>query len=271
MTEILVLGATGKTGSRVVPRLHALGHTVRAASRSGATRFDWAERATWAPALAGAEAVYMVPTETLGLPERADFVARAEEAGVRRIVQMSVRGIDHDGIPPTERAVRDSGLEWTVLRPCWFAQNFADPGLFLPELLAGELTTPAGDGREPFIDAEDIADVAVAALTGPGHAGATYELSGAELMTFQEALSLIGEAAGREIRHRHIARADYVAGLVAAGGAADDAESFAGFLDGIRRGEDDYVSDGVERALGRAPRSFRDYVSATAARGVWSR
>ncbi|MFE0044832.1 NmrA family NAD(P)-binding protein [Streptomyces albireticuli] len=270
MTEILVLGASGKTGSRVLTRLTSLGHSVRAASRSGATRFDWADRTTWAPALAGVEAVYIVPTETLGLPERADFVAAAKEAGVRRLVQLSVRGIDEDGVPPTEAAVRESGLEWTILRPCWFAQNFAAADFFLPEVLAGEVSTPAGDGREPFIDAEDIADVAVAALTADGHDGRTYELSGPETLSFAEALALIGEAAGRDVRHRHVPPAVYVENLTGAGIPRDDAEAVAGFLDGIGEGADDFLSDGVRQALGREPRSFRDYVRATAATGVWS-
>ncbi|MGK5732194.1 NAD(P)H-binding protein [Streptomyces sp. URMC 124] len=271
MTQILVLGATGKTGSRLVPRLQALGHTVRSASRSSATRFDWTDRSTWDPALSGAEAVYFVPTETLGLPERAELVDRAKAAGVRRIVQLSVRGLDADGgVPETEAAVRQSGLEWTMLRPCWFSQDFAAPDFFLPAVLAGELTTPAGDGREPFVDVDDIADVAAAALTGDGHAGKAYDLSGPRALTFAEALAVIGDAVGRELRHRHQDPAAYVAAQVAAGHAVADAEAVASFLDGIRRGEDDYVSTGVQEALGRAPRPFEEYVRATAPTGVWN-
>ncbi|PSJ28483.1 NAD(P)-dependent oxidoreductase [Streptosporangium nondiastaticum] len=276
MTQILVLGATGKTGSRVVPRLTSLGHTVRSASRSAGTRsagirFDWTDRSTWDPALAGAEAVYFVPTETLGLPERAELVDRAKAAGVRRIVQLSVRGLDAEGgVPETEAAVRESGLEWTMLRPCWFSQDFSAPDFFLPAVLAGELATPAGDGREPFVDVEDIADVAAAALTDARHAGRTYELSGPRALSFAEALTLIGTAVGRELRHRHQDPAAYAAAQVASGHAAADAEAIAAFLDGIRRGEDDYVSTGVQEALGRAPRSFEEYVRATAPTGVWN-
>ncbi|WP_329585001.1 NAD(P)H-binding protein [Streptomyces sp. NBC_01005] len=271
MTQILVLGATGKTGSRIVPRLKSHGHSVRSASRSTETRFDWADRSTWDRALAGAEAVYFVPTETLGLPERAELVDRAKAAGVRRIVQLSVRGLDADGgIPETEAAVRESGLEWTILRPCWFSQDFSAPDFFLPAVLGGELATPAGDGREPFVDVEDIADVAVAALTDDGHAGRAYELSGPRALTFTEALAVIGTAIGRELHHRHQDPAAYVAAQVAAGHHAVDAEAVAAFLDGIRRGEDDYISTGVQEALGRAPRSFEDYVRTAAPTGVWN-
>ncbi|MQS34078.1 NAD(P)H-binding protein [Streptomyces katsurahamanus] len=274
MTEILVLGSTGKTGSRVAPRLQALGHTVRSASRTaagpGAVRFDWADPVTWDPALAGVQAVYFVPTETLGLPERAAFVDRAKAAGVQRIVQLSVRGIDADGgVPDTESAVRASGLEWTMLRPCWFSQDFDAPDFFLAEVRGGALATPAGDGREPFIDADDIADAAVAALTGAGHAGKVYELSGPRALTFAEALALIGEATGRELVHRHRDPVAYAADLVGAGYSAADAEAIAAFMDGIGRGEDDYLSTGVQECLGRAPRPFEEYVRETAATGVW--
>lgn len=270
MTEILVIGATGKTGAPLVPRLRALGHTVRAASRSGETRFDWSDRSGWDAALSGVQAVYLVPTETLGLPERAEFVARAKAAGVQRLVQLSVRGIDEDGTHPTEAAVRNSGLEWTILRPSWFSQDFAAADFFLPGVLAGEVRTPAGDGREPFIDAEDIAEVALAVLTGDGHHGQTYDLSGPRALSITEAVELISKATGRSIVHRHQTEAEYAADLLAAGLTQDDADSVAGFLGQVGRGADDYVSDGVERVLGRAPRTFEEYVTTAAAKGTWT-
>ncbi|MFC5724525.1 NAD(P)H-binding protein [Streptomyces gamaensis] len=271
MTEILVTGATGKTGSRVVPRLKELGHSVRAASRSSATPFDWADPSTWQPALTGAEAVYFVPTELLGLSERAAFVDEARKAGVRRIVQLSVRGLDTDGtVPGTEAAVRDSGLEWTMLRPCWFAQDFAAPDFFLSGVRSGDLKTPAGDGREPFIDAEDIADVAVAALTRPVHVGKAYDLSGPRSLTFTEALTIIGTATGRTLHHQYQHPDDYTRDQIAHGHPADEAAAIAAFLDQIRQGKDDYVSTGVEDVLGRAARTFEDYVKTTAATGIWT-
>ncbi|MFF2526823.1 NAD(P)H-binding protein [Streptomyces liangshanensis] len=270
MTEILVLGATGKTGAPLVRRLRALGHTVRAASRTGGTRFDWFDPSTWDPALSGAEAVYVVPTETLGLPERAAFVDRAKAAGVRRLVQLSVRGIDEDGTHPTESAVRGSGLEWTILRPCWFSQDFAAPDFFLAGVLAGEVRTPAGEGREPFIDAEDIAEVALTALTGDGHHGRTYDLSGPRALSFTQAVELIGTATGRPVTHHHRTEAEHAADLIAAGHTQDDAVAVAGFLAQIGEGADDYVSDGVERVLGRAPRSFEEYVTRAAENGTWA-
>jgi uncharacterized protein YbjT (DUF2867 family) len=269
--EILVLGASGKTGRLVAERLTALGHSVRAASRSSAIRFDWDDTSTWTPALAGVDAVFFVPTETLGLAERTAFVDQAKAAGVRRIVQLSVRGVAPEGgFHPTEEAVTRSGLEWTLLRPCWFNQDFAAPDFFLTEVLAGELATPAGEGREPFIDAADIAAVAVAALTEEGHAGRAYDLSGPEALTFAEALDVIGAATGRTLRHRHIGGAEYREVLIAAGASADDARSIADFLEGVAKGTDAYLSTGVQEVLGREPRTFESYVRATAPTGVWT-
>ncbi len=270
MTNILVIGATGKTGALLVPRLRALGHTVRAASRSGETLFDWSDRSTWDPAVSGVQAVYIVPTETLGLPERSEFVARAKAAGAQRLVQLSVRGIDEDCSHATETAVRGSGLEWTILRPSWFSQDFAAVDFFLPGVLEGEVRTPAGDGREPFIDAEDIADVAAEVLTADGHHGQTYNLSGPRALSITEALQLISNATGRSITHSHQTEAEYAAELVKAGLEQDDADSVANFLGQVSQGSDDYISDGVIRVLGRAPRTFEDYVAAAAGEGVWT-
>ncbi|MFG2006085.1 NAD(P)H-binding protein [Spirillospora sp. NPDC048911] len=272
MTEstILVLGARGKTGRRVVARLGDLGRTVRAASRT--TGFDLADRATWNAALEGAAAVYLVPmNEQVDQSVVAEFVDAAAEAGVRRIVLLSARGVAGEVQPAqeqAERAVRESGVAWTILRPAWFAQNFSED-FFLDPLLSGELAIPAGEGREPFIDAEDIADVAAAALTGEGHTGQIYELSGPEPLSFRTAVEMIAEASGREIRYTPVQVPDFVATLTSVGLPGEAAEFLAGLLDGISHGTGDHVSDGVQRALGREPRPFADYVKSAAASGAW--
>ncbi|MGB8943978.1 MAG: NAD(P)H-binding protein [Streptomyces sp.] len=165
---ILVLGATGKTGRRLVPLLRDAGHTVRAASRSGETRFDWNDRSTWAPVLEGVTALYLV-----GPPEPepiADFVDTAVAAGVRRFVVLSGRGVEvfKDSFEPSmaeaERVVRAADVDWTVIRPNNFSQNF-DEDIFATALLEGRLALPVGDVPEPFIDVEDIVEVAAALLT----------------------------------------------------------------------------------------------------------
>ncbi|GAA0450199.1 NAD(P)H-binding protein [Streptomyces sp. NPDC046215] len=270
----LVLGGTGKTGRRVVARLQEAGHEVRAAARGGATRFDWQDESTWTAALTGARAVYVIPPT---LPSQArqvvpQFVKRAVSAGVRRLVLLSARGIDAAGdekLLTSERAVQESGAEWTIVRPTWFAQNFSE-AFFLPQILEGVLAVPAGDGKEPFVDAEDIADVVAAALTGSGHNGKIYELSGPEALSFAEAAARIGAAAGREIRFIDLEGEAFVQGSVAAGVPEEHAGILLGLFTAIRNGWDAHLSTGVQDALGREPRDFDTYVRGSAETGVWA-
>ncbi|WP_158850158.1 fumarylacetoacetate hydrolase family protein [Saccharothrix deserti] len=168
--KILVTGATGKTGRRVVRLLEERGVPVRAVSRSGPSRFDWADPTTWEPALRDVTAVYLVVAD-LGSPWATEavtaFTRQAAAAGVRRAVLLSVPGdgggLEQESVLAAERAPAEAGLEWTVLRLRWFFQNFSED--FLRDaVMSGELRLPAGDGEEAFIDAEDIAEVAVAAL-----------------------------------------------------------------------------------------------------------
>ena len=168
----LVLAATGKTGRRVADRLEAQGRPVRRGSRSAAIPFDWDDATTWAPALEGVEAAYVVYIPDLAVPAAPPairaFTELALEAGVRRLVLLSGRG--EEEAQRCERIVQESGLDWTIVRASWFAQNFSE-GAFHDLVLAGEVALPAGDVQEPFIDVDDIADVVVAALTEYGHVG----------------------------------------------------------------------------------------------------
>ncbi|MFD0355247.1 SDR family oxidoreductase [Streptomyces sp. NPDC127110] len=270
---ILITGGTGKIGSRVASRLRAQGARVRIASRSGETPFDWHDRTTWDAALDGVKTVFVVPLDGAVLTR--PFVERAQQLGIERVVLMSGRGVDAPGADesdPThadgEDAVRGSGIAWTILRPAWFAQNFSE-GMFLDAVLAGELRLPAGQGASAFVDADDIAEVAAAALTQDGHAGQTYELSGPRALTFTEAAAEISEATGRDIRYVPLDPQDFVAELIAQDWPAADAEGYADAIGWIRRGVDSHVSDGVHRALGRPPRDFTAYAQAAA--GAWQR
>jgi uncharacterized protein YbjT (DUF2867 family) len=266
----LVTGGTGKSGGRVVSLLRARGASVRVASRHGEPRFDWLDRTTWDSALEGVKAVYLVPFDGHLLTR--PFVERAVRLGVERVVLLSGRGVDVPGYSGEansagathvdgESAVRGSGVAWTILRPTWFAQNFSE-GVFRDAVLAGELRLPAGDGAVSFVDAEDIAAVAVAALTEDGHEGQTYELSGPRALTLAEAVAEISGATGRAIRYVPVSHERFVAEFIARGRPAAEAEDFAE-VSPIRRGMDAHVSDGVRRALGRRPRDFADYVRAS--------
>ncbi|MFD3519991.1 SDR family oxidoreductase [Streptomyces sp. NPDC058653] len=274
---ILVTGATGKSGRRVVSQLRAKGLPVRAAARNGEHIFDWTDSGTWDAALAGVRSMYIVQLDGTKLVR--PFIERAVQHGVQRIVLASGRGIDNpdyakdssgifEGIVDSEAAVRESGLEWTISRPGWFAQNFSE-GFFADAVLAGELRLPAGDGAASFVDAEDIAAVVVAALTEDRHGGQIYELSGPRAVTLTEAVATISEATGREIRYVPLSVEGYVAELVQQGLPPSDAEAFADAIEPLREGTDEYVSDGVQRALGRPPRTFAEFAKSTADDDGW--
>lgn len=263
MTTITVLAATGKTGRRVADRLEPLGHEVRRASRSSAVRFAWEEPDTWGPAIDGVEALYLVPPDPGG--DVAPFLDRLAGSTVERVVLLSARHPAQSGddfLPVVEVLVRAAAPAWTILRPSWFDQNF-DEGFFAPGLAAGLLEVPVGDGREPFIDADDIAEVAVAALTDSAHDGRIYELSGPEALTFAEAVAAIAEAWGRPIAFADLTASSFRSQFEAAGVDSAEIDVFEHLFEAIRRGENDHISDGVRQALGRDPRPFADYAAGT--------
>lgn len=267
----LVTGGTGKTGSRVAALLAAAGHPVRIGSRTAAIPFDWIDRATWAPALAGVDSVYLAFQPDVAVPGAPDiiraFTATAVDAGVRSIVLLSGRG--EPEARECERIVQDSGLRTTIVRCSFFAQNFSE-GAFLPDVLAGTVALPNGDVPEPFVHVDDIAEVAFAALTDPRHAGEVYELTGPRALTFAEAVAEIADATGRDIAFVPIARPDFVAALTAHQ-LPTDVVTLLDYLFGtILDGRNTPTADGVHRALGHPPRDFTTYAKETAASGIWT-
>ncbi len=268
---ILILGGTGKTGRRLADRLTARDLPVRIGSRSAIPAFDWENTATWGAALDGAGTVYISYYPDLAVPGAAEtvgeFARLAMVSGVRRLVLLSGRGE-----PEAQRAeemLKASGADWTILRCAWFAQNFSESFLLDP-VLAGDVVLPVGNVGEPFVDADDIADAAMAALTQPGHEHQLYELTGPRLLTFAEASAEIGRAAGRKIRYAQISHAAFDAMLREQHVPAE----FVGLLNElfteVMDGRNSHLTDGVQRVLGRAPKDFTAYASETAATGVWS-
>jgi uncharacterized protein YbjT (DUF2867 family) len=267
----LVTGGTGKTGRRVVQRLAARGVPVKVGSRSGEPAFDWEnDPATWAPLLGGAHAAYIAYHPDMAAPGAAArigaFAQLAVGHGVRRLVLLSGRG-EEEGLP-AEQAVRDSGAEWTIVRSTWFAQNFSEAFLLEP-VLAGQVVLPAGDVPEPFVDLEDVADVAVAALTADRHAGEIYELTGPRLLTFADAVAEISAATGRDIRYVRVTTEEFASVLARHAVPAEYVEFLTHLFTKVLDGRNAHLTDGVQRALGREPRDFADYARATAATGVW--
>ena len=267
----LVLGGTGKTGRRVAQRLTTLGRRVRIGSRSGRPPFDWQNRATWPPPLDGVGSVYVSYYPDLAVPGAVEtvgaFARLAVERGVARLVLLAGRGEPQAEL--AEQAVRETAAELTIVRPTWFSQNFSEDYLLGP-VLAGEVALPAGDTPEPFVDADDIADVAVAALTQEGHVGQLYELTGPRLLTFAQAVDEIAQATGREIRYVPVSIDEYAGAAADQGVPAEVVKVLTHLFGEVLDGRNAHLTDGIQRALGREPRDFADYARDAAASGVWN-
>jgi uncharacterized protein YbjT (DUF2867 family) len=267
---ILIVGGAGKTGGRVNRLLRQRGIATRPVSRSTTPAFDWTRPEGWATALDGVSRAYVTYQPDLAMEGAAEAIAElsslARRKGLERLVLLSGRG--EPGAQRAEAALRDSGVTWTSVRASWFNQNFSESYL-LDGILAGELALPAGDVPEPFVDTDDIADVAVAALTDARYANRLYEVTGPRSLTFAEAVQEIAEGLGRPLHYTQISPEDFVISMRAY--APEDIvqlqhELFTVVLDG----RNSQVMPGVEQALGRPPRDFYDYVRRTAATGVWN-
>ena len=269
--KTLVLGGTGKTGSRVVQRLTERGWPVRIGSRSADPAFDWLDEATWGPVLQGVDAVYIAFQPDLAVPGAVaiiqSFVKMAVETGIRKLVLLSGRG--EPEAEACEQIVMNAGVDWTILRASWFNQNFSESYLLEP-ILAGYVTLPVGNVAEPFIDVDDIAEVAVAALTENGHTGQLYELTGPRLLTFEEAVGEIARATGRSIQYEPISMSAYAAMLREYRIPEEFVALLTYLFTEVLDGRNASLADGVERALGRKPTDFSDYVRKTAITGVWT-
>lgn len=266
----LVLGGTGKTGRRVAERLKAAGRAVRIGARSAIPSFDWNNEQTWAESLRGVSAVYITYAPDLAMPGATDaieaFVNKAKRAGVKRVVLLSGRG--EPEAQACERIVQDSGLDWTIVRASWFNQNFSE-GAFIDMVLSGVITLPAGDQVEPFVDVDDIADVAFAALTQDHHSGQVYEVSGPRLMSLADVAADLSRATGRQIAYVDVPHEAFVAEVTHSGAPKEVVWMLDYLFSTVLDGRNAHLCDGVQRALGRPPRDFADYARRVAATGIW--
>jgi uncharacterized protein YbjT (DUF2867 family) len=267
--RVLVLGATGKTGSRVADRLSERGVSVRTAARGGADiRFDWNNPATFEGALQGVTGVYLVSpvmrVDFAGVVS--DFLDQAEQAGVQNITYLSAYGVEH---APAEVALRAVELDLesrrsfthSILRPAWFMQNFSETFL---KPVDDEIVVPGGTGAEAFVDAEDIASVAAATLTEPErHAGRAYAPTGPESLTLDQAAQIISAAAGRTIAYRDTDRAEWVEAMVRSGVPAAYGEVLRTLTETIASGRGARPNGDVLAATGAAPVSFADFAAKT--------
>jgi uncharacterized protein YbjT (DUF2867 family) len=267
---ILVIGGTGKTGSRVVNRLNALGWPVTIGSRSSTPKFDWHDTRTWEQALQGADSVYISYQPDVAIPGSTDAISYlieiAAKAGVRKLVLLSGRG--ELEAQECEKIVMQSDLEWTIVRASWFNQNFSE-GIFAENILAGYMALPAGNVGEPFVDTDDIADVAVAALTQDGHNNKVYEVTGPRLLTFKEAVEEIAKVTGKPIHYEQIPMDAYAAELAEYQLPPDIIWLITYLFTEVLDGRNENITHGVEEALGRKATDFTEYVKKAAAEGAW--
>jgi uncharacterized protein YbjT (DUF2867 family) len=268
--RVLVLGATGKTGSRVAGTLSALGVSVRTAARGGADiRFDWNNPATFEGALQGVTGVYLVSpvmrVDFAGMVS--DFLDQAEQAGVRNVTYLSAYGMEHARAEVALRAVEldlesRNSFTHSIIRPAWFMQNFSETFL---KPVEDEIVVPGGTGAEAFVSAEDIASVAAATLAEPErHAGRAYAPTGPESLTLDEAARIISAAAGRPIVYRDMDRAEWVGAMVRSGVPAEYGEVLRTLTETIASGRGSRPNGDVLAVTGAAPVSFADFAAEAA-------
>jgi uncharacterized protein YbjT (DUF2867 family) len=268
--QVLVLGATGKTGSRVAERLSAHEVSVRTAARSGAdARFDWDNQATWEQTLRGATGLYLVSPilriDFAGLVGW--FLDQAERAGVRHVTYLSAYGMEHAPAAVALRAVEldlaaRGSLASTVIRPAWFMEDFSETFL---QPVNDEIVVPAGDGTEAFVSVEDIAAVAAVTLTEPEtHAGRTYAPTGPQALTIAEAAAMISAAAGRTITYRDTDREQWIAAMVSTGIPAEYAAVLRPLTATVASGNGARPNGDVLEVTGTAPVTFAEFAARTA-------
>jgi len=269
-SPILIIGKNGKTGSRVNQRLQALGYATRPVSRSTRPAFDWENPATWRSAIEGTATAYVTYQPDLAVPGAEStikaFVQVAAHAGLKHIVLLSGRG--EKGAERAEEILKASGLSWNIVRASWFCQNFSE-SFMLEGILAGELVLPAGDTVEPFIDADDIADVAVAALTEPGHRNKLFEVTGPRAMTFAQCIQEMSDALGRPLKFTTVPIDAYINALSEQGVPEDLQWLLRELFTVVFDGRNCHVMPGVEAVLGRPATDFKTYVQKTIESGVW--
>lgn|SRR5512146_1858808 len=289
-TTVLVTGATGKAGRRLIPLLMRRGITVRAASRSllpprpgiEPVRFDWADESTHEAARKGVDAMFLV-VGPVPDPRDADYVRTlldgAAGTGVGRVVLLSTFGVGQappdNSLRRIELAVESSGVPWTILRPVAFMQNFSE-GLRWRESFAegirerDEIVDPGGDGVISYVSTEDIAAVAAAALTEDGHDGRAYTPVGPEPLTLAQVAEHISWVTGRRIRYVETDRTPIRDALLAVGTPPETAEQNSQlYVHAHASGALGVLNDDVLDVTGRPPVSFAEFAVGAAA--AWRR
>jgi uncharacterized protein YbjT (DUF2867 family) len=270
--KFLIIGGTGKTGRKVVDSLRLLGQSVRVGSRSAEIPFDWDRPETYGPALEGIDKVYITFQPDLAVPGAFEAVSElvriAKEKGVSKLVLMSGKG--EAEAERCESVIINSGLDYSIVRANWFSQNYSENFLLEP-VLQGVVALPMGDMKVPYVDTGDIADVVVECLLHDEHNGKIYQLTGTERFTFPQVVELISKETGRDIQFVSVSLEEYVEVMK----TMDLPEIYVWLIEYLfshvlTNPENEVITNDIETILKRSPRSFRDYVKETAARGIWN-
>lgn len=268
--QTLIIGKNAKTGHRVNTLLKQAGYQTRAVSRGTSPAFDWDDPSNWVDVMLGCDAAYVCFQPDLAVPASKQaiqqLITAAKQAGIEHIVLLSGRG--EQGAQNAEELLVASGLRWNVVRASWFAQNFSE-GFLIEGILNQTIALPAGDIPEPFIDVDDIAEVAVACITQASLSNQVFEVTGPELLTFKQCVAKISQALARPINYVPITCEEFIEGLKSQGLPNDVLWLMNELFSVVMDGRNSYVSHGVEHALGRPATSFDDYVTKSIASGVW--
>lgn len=271
-SPFLIIGKTAKTGLRVEQRLQALGYSTRGVSRSSSPAFDWEDATSWRTALEGTRSAYVIFYPDLAIPSAVDtireFIALAKDVGLQHLVLLSGRG-EH-GAERAETVLMNSGLDWNIVRASWFMQNFSE-GFMIEGILEGELMLPAGDIVEPFVDIDDVADVAVAALTRPELRNRLFEVSGPRAMTFTQCVAEISEVVDYPVKYTQITIEDFLHALREQGLPEDILWLMRELFTVVFDGRNSNPATGVEEALGRPATDFSEYLQKAISTGAWHR
>jgi len=270
--KILVIGSTGKTGSRVFSRLQEKGVDIRPASRNSKIPFDWYNEATWTDALEGISKVYITFQPDLAVPGSLDiitnFTKAAKSVGVEKLVLLSGRGeVEAEAC---EKVIQHSGMAWTIVRASFFMQNFSE-GFWADSILSKEFLTPITKAKEPFVDADDIAHVVVEALLDPKHDGKIYELTGPELLSFQDTINKLSIALQTDIHLIQVPVEEYKSILQTYQVPEDVIWLIAYLFTEVLDGRNESVKSDIELVLNRKPASFDSYINKAIQAGFWKK
>jgi ergot alkaloid biosynthesis protein len=275
--QILVTGGSGKTGSRIVSRLRQGGLEPRVAVRSpraaGTVRFDWLDAATFDQALEGVRAVYLLapPDATDSLEAMRPFLEKALDEGVEKFVLLSASILEEGGpmMGAVHAFLKSHAPQWTVLRPTWFMQNFSEQQHLLTIRDEDMIYSATGDGRVPFIDADDIAAVVVHALVTSDFPNGDLVLTGPKTLSYDDVAAILSETLGRKVTHRRISEKQLSERFQNQGMPAEYADVLAAMDTAISQGGEDRVTNEVQRVTGHIPTDFRKFASQN--RQVWMR